>query len=123
MFYAHVATPPPLAVAHVTEQTRRSGCLPRPPSGKSPPSSGVLEDNHTWTQAFHYCGGEVTVVRLLCEWQLVAGDRTSRGVTLVDAFERLLGRPVKDEEMRVVVDALERDGRLARRGAVTSRRP
>jgi hypothetical protein len=77
------------------------------------------EAEHTWTQAFPYRDSEVTVVRLLRGWRLVAADRTSKGLTLVDAFEHLLGRPVKDEEMRVVVNALERDERPAPRDAAT----
>lgn len=70
-----------------------------------------MEVDHTWTHTFPYRGGEVTVARLLRGWRLVSGERTSKGVTLVDAFERLLGRTVKDEEMRVVVAALERNKR------------
>lgn len=76
------------------------------------PGPDVLEADHTWTQAFPYRGGEVTVVRLLRGWRLVAGGRASRGATLVDAFERLRGRAAQDEEMRVVVAALERDKRV-----------
>ena len=81
----------------------------------------MLEADRTWTHTFPYRGGEVTVLRLLRGWRLVFGERTSKGATLVDAFEHLLGRPAKDEEMRVVVAALDRDQRvLAESGAPLS---
>jgi len=60
-------------------------------------------------RSFPYREATLEVTRLPHRWRIAVGPSTAEGLTLVDAFETLLGRHIGDEELIVVLAALRWD--------------
>jgi hypothetical protein len=52
-----------------------------------------------WEDTFTYHGGSYHVTREYHRWVVSDGRRTEGGRTLVEAFDALLGTPVRDDEL------------------------
>ncbi len=63
-----------------------------------------------WHRSFPYRNGDAVVTRVPGGWQIAFDGKEARAKTLVDAFEVLLKRHVRNAELRVVVAALAWDG-------------
>lgn len=68
----------------------------------------MREPRGTRHESFPYGNADATVTRLAHGWRITVGTRTADGLTLVDAFETLLGgKHIGLAEMGVVVAALD----------------
>ena len=67
------------------------------------------ETVHTWFRAFPYRSGTVGVTRTVEGWQVSLGADEAAARSLVEAFETLLSRNVRDAELRVVLAAMISD--------------
>lgn len=64
-----------------------------------------------WEQTFSYRGGSLLVTRYGNGWAIELAGRKAQASTLIGAFEALLRWRSGDEELRIVLDALEHDRR------------
>lgn len=59
-----------------------------------------------WARPLPYRSTRIVVERLPHGWRLTLGARTAEQLTLVDAFESLLGHHAGNDELAVVLAAL-----------------